>query len=62
MSELTIFTDRNLTLLAVAVLVHKLGGTATLTQADIDAVAYMRLEEQHKEGVVTLTLKQRTKQ
>lgn len=40
-----------LTTILFAILVKRLGGTVEITQADIDAVAYTRMEEQgHEDG------------
>lgn len=38
-----------LTTILFAILVNKLGGKAEITQADIDAVAFSRLEEEGRE-------------
>ena len=39
----------NLTTILFAILVKRLGGRAEITQADIDDIAYNRLEEEGKE-------------
>lgn len=39
----------SLTTLLFAALVYKLGGKVEITQADIDAIAYNRLEEEGRE-------------
>lgn len=38
-----------LTTLLFAIMVKRLGGTVEITQADIDAIAYNRLEEDSRE-------------
>lgn len=49
--------DPNMAALLVAVLIERLGGKATITQEDIDAVAFRRLEEEFtQEGVLKFTL------
>lgn len=50
-------------MILVAIFVHKLGGSITITQADIDEVAYGRLvEEGFTDGTVKLTLEGMTAQ
>ena len=57
----SILNDPRFTLLFFAVLIHKLGGDATITQADIDAVAYRYLDETGEtDGSASLRLRDRT--
>jgi hypothetical protein len=54
-----IFSDPTLTMVAICVLVAKLGGKATITQADIDTVAYTRLlEHVQTDGSIELEMQQ----
>jgi hypothetical protein len=57
----SIFSDREFTILIVSALVQRLGGTVTLTQGDLDRVAFgtlgehqsgsaLRLEVRHTQG------------
>ena len=43
------FNNQNLTTILFAILVKRLGGRAEITQADIDDIAYNRLEEEGKD-------------
>jgi hypothetical protein len=47
------------TLLFLAVLLNRIGGSTTITQSEIDAVAYNRLYEKWEEGSVELLLYER---
>jgi hypothetical protein len=52
-----VFTDQTVNMLVVAVLVQKLGGAATITQGDIDQVAFHRLlESPTSDGSICLEL------
>ena len=57
MTQGIVFTDPTVNMLVVAVLVQKLGGTVSITQADIDQVAFLRLMENGADdGAITLEL------
>lgn len=57
MSGGVVFNDRQLNMLVMAVLLHKLGGKATITQDDIDQVAFARLvEDGMSDGSIELRL------
>ena len=54
---MSIFNSPSLTVLLVACLVDRLGGTVTLAQEDIDTVAHRQLEETANEDhSITFTL------
>lgn len=42
---LKILDNHTLALLVISILVHRAGGSVTITQADVDSVAYGRLLE-----------------
>ena len=55
------FNNPTLTMLVLAVLVKRLGGATEITQADIDDVAFNRLDENsHGDGSFELRLVQRS--
>lgn len=58
------FNDRQLVILVTAVLVEKLGGRITITQKDIDRVAFNRLMEDvdPQNGQITLRIERRSQQ
>lgn len=54
--------DPTVKMLVIAILLKRLGGKATITQADIDDVAYNRiLEEGHGDGSIELRFAERDK-
>lgn len=57
MSDGIVFKEPILTKIVMAVLVQKLGGTAVITQRDIDQIAFARLiEDGMSDGSVELRL------
>lgn len=61
MSNGIVFEDRQVNVIVMAVLVQKLGGTAVITQDDIDRIAFARLmEDVMPDGSIQLRL-ERTK-
>lgn len=55
----TMIMDPKLTLLLFAAMVDRFGGKITITQADIDRVAFNHLEEDMTDGVLTVRLVER---
>ena len=54
------FNNPVLTMLVLAILVKRLGGSVEVTQADVDDVAFNRLDEDsHGDGSFTLRLVER---
>jgi hypothetical protein len=59
------FNDRGFTINLFAILVRKLGGKVTITQADLDDIAYCRLFEEGFEAsnvLIEFRVQERTKQ
>lgn len=57
----SVLRDRSITMLILAAIVQKLGGEVSITQADIDDVAYNRLEEDGDgKGTVTFRVVKRS--
>lgn len=55
--------DPNLTIILFAILVKRLGGNVTITQADIDDIAYGHMvEEGHEDGSLSFQLNERSPQ
>lgn len=61
MSQTSNLNDPVLTKLLIAVMVRKLGGSISITQSEIDEVAYNRLEEQALNGTLEFRLVERKK-
>lgn len=53
-----VFSDPTITMTVVGLLVAKLGGKVTVTQADVDAIAYAQLlEHGHPDGSIELEVR-----
>lgn len=61
MTSESILNNTNLTMLVIAALVKRVGGRATITQTDIDIVAYNKLKEIHTDDGVIFQLIEKAK-
>lgn len=61
MMQPSYLNDPVITKLLIGVMVKRLGGNVTISQADIDDIAFNRLEEKGSEGRVEFQLVERKK-